>query len=345
MQLVTRLDRNRWQPSVICLAPRGMLADELEQAEVQVTCLGARHSRNVGMVGRLFRQLRESKPALLQTFLFHANIAGRIAGRLARVPKIVSGIRVAERRSRLPLWIDRMTQGMVDHNVCVSQAVADFSAQRGGLSAGKITVIPNGVDAQRFATAEPADLSEFDIPSGSQTVLFVGRLDPQKGPFLLLEAVKGLLPTYPRLHVLLVGEGSLRIRLQEWIHDRNLHARVHLAGWRANVPQLLKAADCLVLPSRWEGMPNVVLEAMAAGLPVLATEVEGATELIQNHKTGLLVPPNSPGELAAGLSLLLGDSEQALAMGRAAQVVSQKDFTWEQVVKNFEAVFTRMLHG
>jgi len=343
VQLVTRLDRNRWQPSVICLAPRGVLADDLEQAGVQFTCLGARHSRNVGVVGRLIRQLRDSKPALLQTFLFHANIAGRIAGRLARVPKIVSGIRVAERRSRLPLWIDRMTQRLVDHNVCVSQAVADFSVERGGLSAGKITVIPNGVDAQRFATSEPADLSEFDIPSGSQTVLFVGRLDPQKGPFLLLEAVKGLLPTYPRLHVLMVGEGSLRIRLQEWIGRRDLHARVHLAGWRADVPQLLKAVDCLVLPSRWEGMPNVVLEAMAAGLPVLATEVEGTTELIQNHKTGLLVPPNSPRELAAGLSLLLGDPEQALAMSRVAQVIVQKNFTWDQVVEQFEALWTRVL--
>ena len=131
VQLVTRLDRSRWQPSVICLAPRGMLADELEQAEVPVTCLGARHSRNVGMVGRLFHQLRESKPALLQTFLFHANIAGRIAGRLARVPKIVSGIRVAERRSTTDFgpvsslsssanprtsggWIGRVTRG-VEH--------------------------------------------------------------------------------------------------------------------------------------------------------------------------------------------------------------------------------------
>ena len=343
VQLVTRLDRDRWEPRVICLSARGVLADDLEQAGIPVTCLGARSRRNVLVVGRLVRELRAFRPALLQTFLYHANIAGRIAGRLAGVGKIVSGIRVAERRSRIRLWLDRMTQGLVDHHVCVSQAVADFSAACGGLPARKTTVIPNGVDAQRFASAAPADLSEFDIPAESRTVLFVGRLDPQKGPFVLLEAAEGLLATYDKLHVLLVGDGPLRDRLGAWVQERNLGARIHFAGRQADVAPLLKAAVCLVLPSRWEGMPNVVLEAMAAGLPVVATDVEGTTELIQDRQTGLLIPPDSPRELAAAVTLLLSDPEQARAMSAAAQVVVSESFTWDILLQRFEQLYRSLL--
>ncbi len=350
MQLVTRLDRARWEPLVICLSPclpvgtaAGALTDDFERAGIPVTCLGARSRADVLVIGRLARELRAFQPALLQTFLFHANIAGRIAGRLAGVGKIVSGIRVAERRSRMRLWLDRATESLVDHHVCVSHAVAEFSARRGGLPAEKMTVIPNGVDATRFASARAADLWEFDIPAESRTVLFVGRLDPQKGPFVLLEAAEGFLATVDDLHVLLIGDGPLSSRLQAWVDQRNLGQRIHFAGWRADVAPLLKAADCLVLPSRWEGMPNVVLEAMASGLPVVATEVEGTTELIHNHQTGLLIPPDSPSELAGAVARVLGNPEQARTMSSAAQSYVSHAFTWDKLVQRFEQLYRSLL--
>src|SRR5690606_2700968 len=148
----------------------------------------------------LTRQLKRWRPALLQSFLFHANIAGRLAGRLARVPCIVSGIRVAEHRSRWPLWADRFTRGLVDYNVCVSAAVAEFSLRHARLSPGKVTVIPNGVDLGRFEHAAPADLTQFGVPAGSRTIVSVGRLDDQKDPELLLRAAETLLPKFGDVH-------------------------------------------------------------------------------------------------------------------------------------------------
>ena len=283
LELVRRLDRNEWEPAVFCLSPAGALVDELLAAKIPVTCLGAKSSRNVMVLPRLIGHLRRQKPQLLQTFLFHANVIGRLAGRLAGIPRIVSGIRVAEQRSRFPLWLDRVTERVVHRHVCVSRAVARFSMEEGGLPSRKVEVIANGVDTDRFRNAAPADLSEFGIPNGSRTGIFVGRLDPQKGPLLLLEAIRVLARDYHDLHFLLVGEGPLRGELEAFVDAHDLCSQVHFAGWRHDVPALLKGADFLVLPSHWEGMPNVVLEAMAAGLPVVSTRVEGTAELIDDR--------------------------------------------------------------
>ncbi len=164
VELAIRLDRTDWETHVFCLAGSGRLVEVLTNAQIPVTCLGARGVRSVWIIAELARQLRRVKPALLQTFLFHANIVGRLAGKLAGVKHIVSGIRVAEQRSRIPLWIDRWTSFLVEQNVCVSQSVADFSIRAAGLKEGNICVIPNGVDVARFSGAVAADYAEFGIP-------------------------------------------------------------------------------------------------------------------------------------------------------------------------------------
>jgi len=238
VQLVTRLDRARWEPALFCLAGRGVLADEFTAAGIPVVCLGARRWTNFGALWRLVHQLRRFRPAILQTFLFHANLAGRIAGTLAGVRTIVSGIRVAERRSSLPLWLDRWTNGLVTANVCVSQAVADFSISRVGLSPPKIVVIPNGVDAARFSNVRAADLSFFGISPGSQVLLTIGRLDSQKGLRDLIEAAALVIPKHPHVHFLLVGEGPERPAIERSIREKGLAERVHLTGWRPDVPRI-----------------------------------------------------------------------------------------------------------
>ncbi len=343
VQLVTRLDRARFEPMVFCLSQPGELVGQLEQAGVPTVCLGARSRFNLWALFRLNRALRAFRPRVLQTYLHHANIAGRIAGRLAGVEAIVCGIRVAEKRSRVPLWLDRWTGRLVTRHVCVSRDVAEFSKTRGRLLGDKLTVIPNGVDAELFASAAPADLNQFDIPADAKTVLFVGRLDPQKGPFILLAAVEGVVRAHPEFHLLIVGDGPLRAACAQWVKAHGLSHHVHFAGRRSDVPSLMRASHCLAVPSLWEGMANVVLEAMAAGLPVIATSVEGTSELIQNHVTGLLISPGSPQELAGALTLVLTDPVQAGALGRAAQVFVSEKFTWNTCVERYERLYQGLL--
>jgi glycosyltransferase involved in cell wall biosynthesis len=311
VQIVTRLDRRRWEPHVFCLDAGGVLVTELRSAGIDVVCLGANRPRNFLVVWPLYRRLAALRPAILQTFLFHANIVGRLAGAAARVPAIVSGIRVAEKRSRTRLWIDRVTDRLVTAHVCVSRDVADFSANHGGLPSKKMQVIPNGVDFGRFANAAPADLTQFGVPRGSRVLLFVGRLDPQKGPLQLLEAASELFADHADLHLVMVGDGPLVSELREW--------------------------------TQWEGLPNVVLEAMAAGTPVVATAAEGVRDLLGEGKLGVLVPLSGEPRLPEAIRNALREEELRRESAVKAQSIVREKFTWPQIVSEYEHFYTEIL--
>ncbi len=344
VELVTRLDRHRWEPRVFCLSGPGALVERLQASGIRVTCFGATNARSLGVIWRLATALKQFRPALMQSFLFHANLIGRFAAWWGGVPRVVCGIRVAERRSRVPLWLDRLTQGFVDHNVCVSRAVADFSIQNSGLKAVKVSVIPNGVDGERFAAAMAADRSSLGL-TAAPLMLFVGRLDPQKAPFVLLEAFERLITRHIDWQLLFVGEGPLRPSMTDWVAEHRLNSSIHFAGWRPDVPELLKTADVLVLPSLWEGMPNIVLESMASGLPVVVSRVEGTEELIRNGETGLLVTPGSAAELERQIETVLIDREFSTKLSTAAQPFVFNNFTTEAMIHSYEQLYLQLLQN
>lgn len=344
VELVTRLDRRRWEPRVFCLSGPGALVDRLQASGIPVACFGAKSVRNLGVIWRLAAELKKFRPMLIQSFLFHANLVGRLAAWWAAVPLVVCGIRVAERRSRLPLWLDRLTQGFVDHNVCVSRAVAEYSIHNACLRTSKVSVIANGVDYQRFATATAVDRAALGLTT-APLVLFVGRLDPQKAPFVLLEAFERLIARHADWQLLFVGEGPLRSSMTEWVAKHRLNSSVHFAGWRPDVPELLRTADVLVLPSLWEGMPNIVLESMATGLPVVVSRVEGTEELIRDGETGLLATPGSVEELERQIEKVLIDREFSTSLTKAAQQVIFKGFTIEAMVRDYEQLYLQLLEN
>ncbi|MFM9961989.1 MAG: glycosyltransferase [Planctomycetaceae bacterium] len=342
VELVTRLNRHRWEPRVYCLSGPGALVERLQAEAIPVTCFGAKSTRNLGVLLKLTEELKTFSPALIQCFLFHANLVGRLAAWRAGVPRVVCGIRVAERRSRVPLWLDRLTQGFVDHNVCVSRAVAEFSIHKAKLRADKVSVIPNAVDFDRFANAVALDRAELGL-SAAPMVLFVGRLDPQKAPFDLLEAFARLLERHGDWQLLFVGEGPLRVDMETWIANCGLHRSIRIAGWRGDVPAVLRAADVLALPSLWEGMPNIVLESMAAGLPVVVSRVEGTEELIRDGETGLLVTPGSVTELEQRIEAVLTERELSSRLKEAAQSFVKTDFTNELMTSSYEQLYVRLI--
>ncbi len=343
VQIVTRLDRSRWDPAVYCLSRRGELADVLEGAGVETHCLNAGPS-DVLVIPRLARLLRKRPPAVLQTFLFHANLAGRLAAARARVPIVVSGIRVAEREKGWHLRLERWTKKLVTHHVCVSQAVADFAERELRLPPGQISVIANGVDAEFYAKAAPADLETFGIPPGAPTLLFVGRLHRQKGVFDLLSAMLQLEAVEERnVHLLMVGDGPLRGEAEAFVAGSLIQSRVHWLGKRDDVASLMKSSTALVLPSLWEGMPNVVLEAMAAGLPVVATGVDGTRELVTHNVTGRLCEPGRSDSLAAALAALLDAPAAASEMAARAQLSVAKHFTWGSAAAEYDRLWRRLL--
>jgi glycosyltransferase involved in cell wall biosynthesis len=350
VELATRINRNRFSPVVYCLGPAPPPGDTtlipvLEAAGVEVECLGARKSLDFPIaVGRLSDGLRRRKTRLIQTFLFHANLIGRIAAWRAGVPKVVCGLRVAQRHPAWRLRLDRMTHRLVDRYVCVSQSVESFSASTARLPAGKLVVIPNGVEIARFDNVRPADLAKFGI-AGRRVVTFVGRLDAQKGLPNLLATASNWLRRLPDCDLLLVGKGPLAGALQRQCHSAGISSRVHFVGWQEEISPILAASSLLVLASSWEGMPNVLLEAMASGLPVVATQVEGVCEALGPGFREQSVPYGKWNGFSDAVVRILSDSKLANQLGRENRQRTEHLFTIRRMISSYEDLWEQILTG
>ncbi len=347
VELATRLDRNRFTPVVYCLsmAPRpgdASLVPALRSGGVEVECLGAQKAADLlGVIARLARKLRERKTQVIQSFLFHANFVGRIAAWRAGVPHVFCGIRVAERRSTWHLWPDRMSHRLVDRYVCVSQSVANFTASMARLPAEKLVVIPNGIDTSRFTSVPPSNLADIVVP-GRRLVTFIGRLEAQKGLPQLLTTAGDWLNQVPDCDLLLVGRGPLDTTLHRLCKDLGIAERVHFAGWRSDIPGVLAASKLLVLASAWEGMPNVVLEAMASGLPIVATQAEGVCELLGPAFQEQSVPYGKWGDFSALVVRVLSDQNLAERLGRENRQRAEQNFSIERMVEAYQGLWEQI---
>lgn len=345
VSLATGLNKERWSIRVFALGPEAPLATPLRNSGIAVTCLDVSPRNPVRALYRLTSALRKQRPALIQSFLFHANIATRfVAPMVAGKPCLVGGIRVAEREKLWHLRLDRLTIPLCNGAVCVSEGVRRFSKTVGGWPEERLVVIPNGVDPTPIDQAEPIPREQLGIPREAFLALFVGRLEIQKGVMNLLDAVERLLPDCPDFHIGLAGEGPERRHLTERLsRSPKLAANIHVLGPRRDVPALLKTADLFVLPSLWEGMPNALLESMVAGIPAVATRVEGTEELIKSEETGWLVPPNDPQALATAMQEAMKNRNRLKTMGERARSIVLASFTPERVVEEYERLWNGLL--
>jgi len=344
--LATGLPRDRYTVRVACLLDPGPYAARIERTGIPVHALGLRRVWDTPLaLFRLRRLLAEYKIDVLHAFLFHANLLGRFAGWFAGTPVRISGVRVCEVRRR-HLLLDRWTQGLVHAETCVSENVLRFTRDQARITESKLVAIPNGVllpapDPETRGHVRAAERVPPDVP----VLLCLGRLDPQKAPLDLVAAAVALGPRPFRLW--LAGGGPEEAAVRAAIARAGVGERVRLLGVREDVGDLLSAADVLALSSRWEGLPNAVLEAMAAGLPVVATNVGGTPELVVEGETGYLVPPADPGAMAERLSRLLDDAGLRRRMGAAARARVAAEFTVERFVARHEALYERLAreHG
>ena len=266
---------------------------------------------------RFIHLLQDWKPHLLTSFMYHANLLGRLAGKKAGVPLIVTSIRSERNGGSGRDWLMRITNWMDHCCTTNSQEVADSLLHRRLVARGKLRVIPNGVDITAFLTPPEVGSGvrkELGVSDGEFLWVAIGRLLPQKDYPNLLQAFQLMAPTSARLAI--VGRGPLQDLLEQQVTQLGLDGKVTFMGVRRDVPALLAAADGFVLSSAWEGMPNVVMEAMAAGTPVVATRVGGVPELVDPGRSGFLAPPEDPVALAGSMrQLMLLPDWQRKAMG------------------------------
>lgn len=338
LELLKKLDREKYNPVVCCIKEKGVLADDIEKMGIRVESLSIRNRFNFLALSRLVRILRREGIDILHTFLFWANILGRLAGRMAQVPIIISGERCINlRKKKVAILIDKFTSRWTDKIVVISKAIKNTLVEREKISSEKIKVIYNGIDLSNFGVENKRE--KDSIPR----VGIVGRLHPDKGHRYFLEAAAQIIKKEPKIEFLIVGNGPLRKELEALSNELGLSGKVIFAGECRDILKIISSLDILVLSSLEEGLGNVLLEAMACGRPVIATEVGGVPEVVLDGETGILVPPKSPDTLAQATLKLLMNQAMAKEMGRAGRRRVEKYFTIDRMAKETEEVYNNLV--
>jgi glycosyltransferase involved in cell wall biosynthesis len=342
--LATRLPRSEFSVEVCAMTRGGPYGAPLEAAHIPVRVLDKRMKIDPVAAWRLGRLIGRERYDIVHTWLFSANCYGRAMAFRHKVPIVIASERCADHwKGPAELAMDRWLAGRTDAIVVNARAVARFY-ESCGLEPAKLVVIPNGI-----AWAPPPDvnraevLAEFDLPGNARVLGFVGRLWPQKRVRDLIWAVEVIRNIKPEVHALIVGDGPERLELVDFAEKVAIQEKIRFAGARDDVPRLLAVMDILVLPSEFEGMPNAIMEAMAAGLPVVASNIPGNDELVIEGQTGFLVPVGDTKALATRINQLLDDDVLRKSFGQAGQERVRTAFTMEQMVERHVALYRQLL--
>jgi glycosyltransferase involved in cell wall biosynthesis len=344
--LFDRLDRTRYRAILICPEP-GPFVGRMKERGVETYLVHLAPLFNPIALWRLTRLLAQERVTILQTHGARANFYGRIAGRLAGVPVIISTVHNSLKDYEVPSftrWLYavalRVTLPFVHRIICVSDSNCRDLIDECPAAAAKTQTVYNGVDPSAFPSQPNRQKirQEFGITEGPVLVT-IARLTEAKGHRYLLQALPCLLETWPRLCCMFVGDGDLRDQLQRLAVELAVERSCRFVGVREDIADILAAADIVALPSLSEGFPFVLLEALAMGCPVVASQVNGVPELIENHKTGLLVPARDPRALSAAIREVLSDPTAASKMGAEGRTVVHERFTVDRMVANTTAIF------
>jgi glycosyltransferase involved in cell wall biosynthesis len=300
LYLLETLPKHGYDFRALSLTPLGPMGIEAQQKGYPVESLNMqRKIPDPGVLLKLSAIIRQWKPDILHSFLFHANILARIARRFNPVPVQISSLRSVQETARWREIAYRWTDSLADITTQVCQIGAERYGQAGIVHQQKLRVIPNGVDLEQFNRDPDARQTlRTQLGIGDRFVwLAVGRYDNAKDYPTLIRAFAQLLRHQPETILLLIGDGKLMTPIRELGRALDVLDSVWMLGARQDVPAFMNAADAYVMSSAWEGMPNVILEAAASGLPIVATAVGGIPELVLNQRSGILVPPSDPDAL------------------------------------------------
>lgn len=296
----------------------------------------------------VFQSIKRFKPDFVSAHSTKAGFAARICCTLLRIKPVIftaHGWAFTEGRSPWRRYLlalgERLAAKFTTKCICVSEHDRDLTLQFKVARPDQLVVIHNGIDPQPFLKAEGSGVREEFRLDSVPIITLVGRLVPQKDPLTLLKAC---LLLEQRFKVFLVGDGVLRAQVERFLNSEpELKESVILTGQRENVAEILAASDIFVLSSRWEGLPRAVIEAMMAGLPVVATRVGGVSELVEDGVTGFLAPRGEPKALAQELQKLLDDESLRQRMGQAGRIKAVQHFTIESMLHSTQAVYNEVL--
>lgn len=354
VNLINRLPADRWRHAIVALTEiDGGFAARIERPDVQLLALHKPPGQGLWQFPKLYRVFRQLLPAIVHTRnlgaleaqvpAWAAGVHGRVHGEHGRDVDDVDG------SNRRHILMRRVYRRFVQQHIALGGELADYLRGPVGVPESRLSAIYNGVDHQRFSPA-PQRLPIPGCPFTDPALWLlgtVGRMQTVKAQPLLAQAFVSALQQQPALRdtlrLVLVGDGSLRAECLAILQHGGVDHLAWLPGARDDVPDVMRGLDCFVLPSLAEGISNTILEAMACGLPVLATRVGASAELLVDGQTGVLVPAGDAAALCAGVMRLAGDTKAARAMGRAGRQRIEQRFSLPAMVAAYESVYERVL--
>jgi len=346
IELLLRL-KNAFNVSVACIRDKGELSRVLENESIRIYHTffkGRIHPQSIFALASL---LRRENIHIVHTHMYRPNISGAISAFVARVPVIISHIHsVHQWDSKRQILMDRLTLWIKDGIITVSEEVKrNYLEKVSKARPDKLRVIYNGVDPQFFKKLDSSDelMSSLKIKKGSPVIGIAARLAPEKDHMTFLEAASIVSRVCPQARFLIVGKGPEEMNIRAQIESRNLQDKVMLLGYRRDIPEILNLLDIFVLPSIREGFSLAILEAMAVGKPVIATDVGGNREAVVNGVTGFIVPKRDPSSLALQILTLIRNPEIAAEMGEKGRKRVLERFTIEATVAEITKFYLELL--
>jgi glycosyltransferase involved in cell wall biosynthesis len=343
--LASGLPTDEFSVQVAVLSQDGPYREVLEQRGIPMTLIRKKWKLDPLAYWRLKRVIRDVQPDIVHTWIFAANCYGRQAAFAAGVPHVVAGERCVDQwKVWHELAIDRRLARRTDRIAVNSSGVRDFYV-RHGIPPEKFVLIPNGIApfAPTVSITRSQLLQELRLPSTARLLGAVGRLWPQKRYKDLIWAAELLRAGRGDTHLLIVGDGPQRDALQRYCRQIQVVGHVHFLGERRDVAALYPHFECFWLGSGYEGQSNALMEAMSAGVPVVATDIPGNRDLVVPDQTGFLVPVGDSGELARKTHLILNDPELARSLGVRGKARMQREFSIEKMVERYAALYRTLV--
>ncbi|MDD4899720.1 MAG: glycosyltransferase [Candidatus Omnitrophica bacterium] len=341
IELVKGLDKAKFTPIVCCLNDKGVFAQELEENGIKVIALNKKRGIDFSVIGKISSIIKKNRIDIVHTHMWGGNLWGRIAAKLSRVPVVIATEQNVDTWKRPYHFVsDKLLGKYTDTLVAVSENVKDFYAEKTRLNRKKIKVIYNSVNLKKY---EFSDSKRLDFIGNREITLgIIGRLVPQKGHRDFILAVKELLKDC-RVKGIVVGSGPLENELKEFSQNLGLNGNIVFIGLRQDIPELLKSIDILILPSLREGLPLTVLEAMACGVPVVATKVGGTPEVVINNHTGILIEPKDYMAIKDAVLRFMKDKDFSQQIVHNARKMVEEKFSAYAMARQHSSLYEELL--
>lgn len=344
-EIACSLNKDKFSVEIWCIDRGGKLVDVYRNKGVTVRVLNIYSYHNPLGILKLARLFKEVKPDIIHAHIYFASTIGRLAGKIANIKVMINHVHSTYwHYSPINLWVERFLSRWTDKIICVSGIVQDFVVRNEGIDEAKTVVVHNGVARQPVNADLVALKASLKIPKENTVIICVASLFENKGHRIIFEALSILAKLNPNISCLIVGDGPLEKNLKSLSKKLNLDSVISFLGLRTDIPELLSISDIFVLSSlEREGLPVSIIEAMAYGNCVIATQVGGVSEIIKNNVNGLLIPPYDPDVLAHAIKTMINKKDERFRLGLGAKQTFDQQFNVEHMVHNIEAIYAQCL--